>query len=201
MTDDRLTRQELSWLLAQEAGGAAEALRKDVSRLSNPPPPGAEAPPPLSTSLDALEDAIARLSLLHSGPSASQKRRGRIDLAALLCEVAPEARISMEPGPGTEVFGEEGELRRMLHLLLNQTNSAGTSQSAGSEVEIRRQDRWVKISVELGPDASPNGRHGAPMVESHGDSPRRPVRIGARLAGDVAACGWGQRPTRSSGTA
>jgi signal transduction histidine kinase len=44
----------------------------------------------------------------------------------------------------------------MLHLLVSQTNASPSSTGAGSsEVEIRRHGEWVKISVELGPDASP----------------------------------------------
>ncbi|MEZ4223976.1 MAG: hypothetical protein R3B13_23710 [Polyangiaceae bacterium] len=154
VSNDRLTRQELSWLLAQEARGAARALREGVTLLSQPPPAG-EPKPEVSTSLDALDDAISRLGELQLG-TASKARRGRIDLAALLCEIAPHARIAMEPGAGVEVMGEEGEMRRMLHLLVSQTNASGTSGAVGgSDVEIRRQGTWVKVSVDLGPDASP----------------------------------------------
>src|SRR5690349_23478874 len=44
VTTGRLTRQELGWLLAQEARGAAKILRQDVTLLSQPPPPDATAP-------------------------------------------------------------------------------------------------------------------------------------------------------------
>ena len=160
VSNERLTRQELSWLLAQEARGAAKALREGVSAMTQPPPPGNEVTiqhtPEVETSLDALDDAIGRLGELQLGTT-SKARRGRIDLAALLCEIAPNARIAMEPGAGTEVFGEESELRRMLHLLVGQTNAGPSSagDGGGAEVEIRRQGEWVKISAELGPDASP----------------------------------------------
>lgn len=176
VSNERLTRQELSWLLAQEARGAAKALREGVSILTQPPVEAVAAPPeapPVETSLDALDEAIHRLSELQMG-HASTARRGRIDLAALACEIAPNARIAMEPGAGTEVFGEEAELRRMLHLLVGQTNTDPSSPggSANAELEIRRQGEFVKISVELGPDASPTAeierRWLARMATRHG---------------------------------
>ena len=161
MSKDRLTRHELSWLLAQEARGAAHALREGVTQLKQPvlPKPGpdvkivsAESMPPVETNLDALEDAINMLSALNSG-NRGKKRRGRIDLAALLYEVAPNARIAIEPGAGTEVVGEESDMRRMFHMLVNQ-DSSPTAQTGPSEVEIRRQGEWVKIAVQLGPDTA-----------------------------------------------
>src|SRR5882724_11394638 len=159
VSKDRLTRHELSWLLAQEARGAAHALREGVTQLKQPvlARPGPEVTiisdssaslPPVETNLDALEDAINMLSELNSG-SRGKTRRGRIDLAALLYEVAPNARIAIEPGAGTEVFGEESDMRRMFHMLVNQD---GNAQGGPSEVEIRRQGEWVKIAVQLGPD-------------------------------------------------
>jgi hypothetical protein len=163
VSKDRLTRHELSWLLAQEARGAAHALREGVTQLKQPGlvKPGPEVTiinespasigpsvPPVETNLDALEDAINMLSELNSG-SRGKTRRGRIDLAALLYEVAPNARIAIEPGAGTEVFGEESDMRRMFHMLVNQDSNA---QGGPSEVEIRRQGEWVKIAVQLGPD-------------------------------------------------
>ncbi|MEO7034885.1 MAG: hypothetical protein ABI548_13330 [Polyangiaceae bacterium] len=178
MSKDRLTRHELSWLLAQEARGAAHALREGVTQLKQPglpKPPGLEVTiisdglpsvppaslrvgaglmesgslPPVETNLDALEDAINMLSALNSGSRGKKARRGRIDLAALLYEVAPNARIAIEPGAGTEVFGEESDMQRMFHMLVNQDSNA---QGGPSEVEIRRQGEWVKIAVQLGPD-------------------------------------------------
>ena len=159
LPNERLTRQEISWLLAQEARGAAKSLREDMSRLTSPPAHGLqddEQPPSVQTTLDALDDAIGMLSVLqtHRPPSAS--RRGRIDLAALVCDVAPEARIAMSPGQGTEVFGDEHDLRRVLHMLLSQTNNgpSGVTATSSPDVEIRRDGDLVKISVELGPDSS-----------------------------------------------
>jgi two-component system, OmpR family, sensor kinase len=153
VTNDRLTRQELSWLLAQEARGAAKALRDGVSHLKQPAVEISELPE-VTTNLDALDEAIDRLTELQTG-SHGKGRRGRIDLAALLYEVAPNARIAMEPGAGTEVFGEEGELRRMLHVLVSQTNADPTSLAEASPtINIRRQDEWVRVTVDLGPDSS-----------------------------------------------
>lgn len=158
LPNERLTRQEISWLLAQEARGAAKSLRKDVSRLTSPPANGeSDEPPSVQTTLDALDDAIGMLSALQTHrPPSSASRRGRIDLAALVCEVAPEARIAMSPGRGTEVFGDEHDLRRVLHMLLSQTNNSpsGVTATSSPDVEIRRDGDLVKISVELGPDSS-----------------------------------------------
>lgn len=154
MSHERLTRHEISWLLAQEARGAAKALRNELQpqRLDSRPT-GA----PVETTLDALDDTIDMLAQLNSG-TRGKGRRGRIDLAALLYEVAPAARLSIEPGAGTEVFGEEGELRRMLNLLVTQANAtAGSVPSAETVVTICRQGDFVRISVELGPDTSAAG--------------------------------------------
>jgi signal transduction histidine kinase len=142
--------------LAQEARGAARALREGVSQLRQTP--GAEPrivnmpseAPPVETTLDALDDAISMLSDLNTAARGGKARRGRIDLAALLMDMAPNTRIAIEPGAGTEVFGDEQDLKRMLNLLVTQ---AGSAQAGAAEVNIRRQAEWVKISVELGPDA------------------------------------------------
>jgi two-component system, OmpR family, sensor kinase len=144
----KLTRQELGWLLTQEAQGAAERLRKGVSALTqSPAPPEAEGSG-VDAQLSALDDTMKMLSSLHSRPSTARGRRGRIDLAALLWEVAPEARVSIEPGSGTEVFGDEAELRRMLHVML------GHGSGSGSAVTIKREGDEVVVGVVLGPDSS-----------------------------------------------
>lgn len=150
--DDRLTRQELTWLLAQEARTAATALREGV-RPSKPEMPAVtiESMPAVETNLDALDASISMLSQLQSS-APSKARRGRIDLAALLYEVAPGARITMEPGAGTEVFGDEADLRRMLHVLVSEVGSLGGADAP--ELSIRRDEKWVRLSVELGPDSS-----------------------------------------------
>src|SRR5580700_11625944 len=73
----RLTRQELGWLLTQEAQGAAERLRRGVQVLKTKPPPP-PAPPPeeegsappsqpalgVEASLAALDDVMQMLSSL-----------------------------------------------------------------------------------------------------------------------------------------
>jgi two-component system OmpR family sensor kinase len=164
VTMGRLTRRELGWLLAQEARGAAKILRQDVTLLSQPPPPDASVNitvPDLrvETTLNVLDDAIDMLSELETGGGPGSKppsRRGRIDLAALLWEFAPTASIALEPGAGTEVFGEELELRRMLHVLVSQTNfTVGVHHDSGNApVRIRRESDWIRITADLGPDVS-----------------------------------------------
>ncbi|HET9930830.1 MAG TPA: hypothetical protein VFQ35_09095, partial [Polyangiaceae bacterium] len=170
MSNERLTRHEITWLLAQEARGAARTLRSEVGRVSMPsavPAPGTE---PVVTTLDALDDTIEMLSALNTGSRGNKARRGRIDLAALLVEIAPSARIAIEPGAGTEVFGEESELRRMLNLLVNQAAAGATE----TEVRIRRLGDLIKISVDLGPDAAQAGelerRWLSRMATRHGGS-------------------------------
>lgn len=148
-TKGRLTRQELGWLLTQEARGAAERLRRGVQVLSKTiPPPSDESPSIFDDTLNALDDAMGVLSSLHPRPLGSRGRRGRIDVAALLWEVAPDARVSIEPGSGTEVFGDEAELRRMLHVLV------GPGSRAGSAIHVRRDGEEVFLQIELGPDSS-----------------------------------------------
>jgi len=155
---DRLTRQELTWLLTQEARSAAEKLRKGVAVLAAPEVRAASGPPAASIEpeLDALDDAMKMLASLHTG-TATRSRRGRIDLAALLWEVAPNARVSIEPGSGTEVFGDESELRRMLQVLVGSTNPTGGPSEFGTpELSIRREGSEIRVSVTLGPDQSAN---------------------------------------------
>jgi signal transduction histidine kinase len=149
----RLTRQELGWLLTQEAQGAAERLRTGMAALTLPPQaPNAKVVGPeahvVDETLSALDDTMKMLSSLHAQPTAIRGRRGRIDVASLLWEVAPEARVSIEPGSGTEVFGDEAELRRMFHVML------GHGSGTGSTVAIRREGDEVVVSVVLGPDSS-----------------------------------------------
>ena len=166
MSKSRLTRQELSWLLTQEAQNAAERLRVGVQVLRTQTPPSPREPavvvtdsgvaPPdpslhVETSLDALDDVMRMLSSLNqrSAAAPSPPRRGRIDIATLLVECAPDARVSLEPGSGTEVFGEEADLRRMLQVLV------GHGSGLGSNIVVRRDGDAVRVSVALGPDTSP----------------------------------------------
>jgi signal transduction histidine kinase len=158
MSTDKLNRQELSWLLAQEARAAADLLRRGVSdHLTlepNPLPYLGE----MTTTLDALDEAMRTLASLNAGGGAATTRRGRIDLAALLLEMAPTARVGIEPGKGTEVFGDEGELRRMLQVLLSfGMTAAPVAESSSSAVSIRREGELVRLTVALGPDSSATG--------------------------------------------
>lgn len=170
---ERLTRHEISWLLAQEARGAAKTLRTEVAELRAPGDMKSLAPPAeVETTLDALDDTIEMLSQLNTRVR-DKGRRGRIDLAALLVELAPHARIAIAPGAGTEVFGEETELRRMLHLLVSQA-SGRTPEEAEIDVTVRRQGDFVRVSANLGPDTAAlgelEGRWLSRMALRHGGS-------------------------------
>jgi signal transduction histidine kinase len=170
---DRLTRRELSWLLTQEARGAAERLREGVQILSKPPPP---PPPPsvrpserpserpmtlaepgegegLESTLNMLDGAMQHLSQIYGPGSNVRGRRGRVDIAAILWEVAPDAKVELEPGSGTEVFGEEAELRRMLHVLLGASSQSGVG--GAQHIALRRAGDEVRLIVALGPDTAP----------------------------------------------
>lgn len=152
VTEDRLTRQELGWLLVQEARGTARALREEVGQLKTGQERQSEEAPPVDSMLDALDGAIDMMSALEAPPSIAlghgKDRRGRIDIAALLFDIAPNAKISIEPGAGTEVFGVETELRRILDVLIRQSGS--DTGSAG--IEVRRNGDWVVVSVGIGPE-------------------------------------------------
>jgi two-component system OmpR family sensor kinase len=187
VTSGRLTRNELGWLLAQEARGAAKILRQDVTALTQPPPAPAEVGPAtavpdlrVQSTLNLLDDAIGMLSELEAAPGSKGGRRGRIDLAALLWELSPNASISIEPGAGAEVFGEEAELRRMLHVMLSQTNfAAGGRESDAAPLHVRREGEWVRISAELGPD-----------ISASADLERRWLaRMATRMGGELALVG------------
>jgi hypothetical protein len=151
---ERLTRHEISWLLAQEARGAARVLRTEVDQL-RAPGELRPTPPPVETTLDALDDTIEMLSALNTG-ARGKPRRGRIDLASLLVEIAPNARVAIAPGAGTEVFGDEAELRRMLLMLVSQASGRGPAETE-IEVRIRRQGDYVRVSADLGPDTAALG--------------------------------------------
>ena len=83
---------------------------------SNAPPPPASEPPSMRRSTRSTT-RCGTLSTIHKTPF-EQRRGRRVDLAAVIWEGSREARCPIEPGGGTEVFGDEGELRRMLHLLV-----------------------------------------------------------------------------------
>jgi two-component system OmpR family sensor kinase len=147
MATDRLTRQELSWLLAQEARAAASMLRKGVSGLKIEEAPASAE---VSSTLDALDDAVKTLASLQTG-STAHSRRGRIDVAALLLELAPHAALSLEPGSGTEIFADEAELRRTFQVLLSMGAPTGED---GSSITVRHEGDQIRVEVELGPDSS-----------------------------------------------
>lgn len=159
VTGGRLTRQELGWLLAQEARGAAKSLRAEVSELRaslRPPSLPEESEErisvtsvPAESSFRALDQALGLLGDLTAGPKRSP-RRTRIDLAALLYELAPNCRIAIQPGAGTEVFGDETQFRRLFHMLLTQGPSGEGSAKSG--IDVRREGEWIRVSVNLGPD-------------------------------------------------
>jgi signal transduction histidine kinase len=176
---DRLTKNELTWLLAQEARTAAQTLRRGVGMSSSD-----ELPTPTVTTieegsggvestLNRLDEAVSMLASLHGHP-VPRGRRGKIDLAALVWEVAPDARVQIEMGEGTTVFGDESELRRMLHVLIGQT---GDPRSSGATpgVTIRRDGDEIRIGVNLGPDTP------AAFTAERGWLGRMATRYGGRL--------------------
>jgi two-component system, OmpR family, sensor kinase len=135
----------------QEARGTAQALREGVTHLKSiPSDDSIEPTPPVESMLDALDGAIELLGDLDAPVQSGKDRRGRIDVAELLFVLAPSARISLEPGAGTEVFGVESDLKRMLGVLLGQPGALGSNTPSG--ISVRRDGDWVRISVELGPE-------------------------------------------------
>lgn len=155
MGGDRLTKNELSWLFAQEARSAASKLRAGVTI----PPPDAEpvimdeSSSGVEGALNRLDEAVSALASLHGHPVA-RGRRGKIDMAALLWEIAPEAKVQIEMGEGTTVFGDEAELRRMLQVLVAQSGGDPSGSSGTQEISVRRREDLVRIEVALGPDTS-----------------------------------------------
>jgi hypothetical protein len=158
MGGDRLTKNELSWLFAQEAKSAASKLRAGVTMPPPPPDPAITILPgevdtaqSVEGALNRLDEAVSALTSLHTHPIA-RGRRGKIDVAALLWEIAPEAKVQIEMGEGgTTVFGDEAELRRMLQVLIAQSGDpAGGSSS--QEIAVRRKNDSVWVEVPLGPD-------------------------------------------------
>jgi signal transduction histidine kinase len=176
---ERLTKNELSWLLAQEARTAAQKLRRGVGMASpdelsfTAPVIIEEGSGGVESTLNRLDEAVSMLASLHGHPVA-RGRRGKIDLAALVWEVAPEARVQLEMGEGTTVFGDEAELRRMLHVLIGQSGDPASAHGMVS-VNIRREGDEVRVGVNLGPDTP------AAFTQERGWLSRMAVRYGGRL--------------------
>jgi signal transduction histidine kinase len=174
---ERLTKNELTWLLAQEARTAAQKLRRGVgmgvAEELSAPVIIEEGSGGVESTLNRLDEAVSMLASLHGHP-VQRGRRGKIDLAALLWEVAPEARVQIEMGEGTTVFGDESELRRMLHVLIGQSGDPHTGHAAPG-VTIRRDGDEIRIGVNLGPDTP------AAFTQERGWLSRMATRYGGRL--------------------
>ncbi len=175
---ERLTKNELTWLLAQEARTAAQKLRRGVGMTTpeeafSAPVIIEEGSGGVESTLNRLDEAVSMLASLHGHP-VSRGRRGKIDLAALVWEVAPEARVQIEMGEGTAVFGDEAELRRMLHVLIGQSGDPRSAHGTPG-VAIRREGDEVRIGVNLGPDTP------AAFTQERGWLARMAVRYGGRL--------------------
>jgi len=157
VTRDGLNKREITWLLAQEARSAAKALRQgiEIRAKESQPPPSVDAPTteaPVLDSLTAIDDAMTLLGDLQTRKGTH--RRGRIDVGALLYELSPEATINLDTADGTEIFGEEEGVRRMLQLLLSDSGGQTTSNTTGPVIGVKRDGESVKITAELGPDAA-----------------------------------------------
>jgi len=97
--------------------------------------------------LNRLDETMSVLASLYG--SQPRGRRGKIDVAGLLWETAPEARVQIEMGNGLVVVGDEAELKRMLHVLMA---LGGDPTGQGAAVSVKRDGEDIRIAVELGPD-------------------------------------------------
>jgi signal transduction histidine kinase len=143
---------ELAWLLAQEARSAARKLRQGVGIPSgledSPVTIVEEGSGGVESTLNRLDEAVSALASLH-GSAMPRGRRGKVDIAALVWEVAPEASVQIEMGEGTTAFGDEAELRRMLQVLIGQSGPP-TSSKGGPDISIRRDGDNILVHVGLG---------------------------------------------------
>ncbi|NUP14398.1 MAG: sensor histidine kinase [Polyangiaceae bacterium] len=148
------------------SGGVASPSAHPSSHApppTTPPHPGSTPPPSavgpvavmftnedtgVESVLNRLDETMSVLASLYGGQP--KGRRGRIDVAALLWEIAPEARVQIEMGNGLDVVGDENELRRMLHVLMA-LGGDPTAQGAVA-VSVKRDGADIRIAVELGPD-------------------------------------------------
>lgn len=164
VSNTRISSRELDQLLARQAEGAARSLQSDISELLD----AAEQDRPSAnllltdTGASVLTDSGSRDSnpddFLSAGTGSTESprvrpRRGRLDLAAVLYEVAPHCRLALDTGAGTEVFGNEAELRRTLQLMLMQSPGGAAEAELRGEVRVTREADWIRVSVELGPDS------------------------------------------------
>lgn len=133
-------------MLSQEAKSAADRMRKGAESQAAL---SAQFPAEVATSLDLVDDAVRALG----APVAHHARRGRIDIAALLLELAPGAQIALEPGSGTAVQADLAELTRVLQVMLDLGTHAG-----GEPARVIREGERVRVGVALGPDASTSSR-------------------------------------------
>jgi hypothetical protein len=176
----RLSQTELEELLAVEAKGAARSLRSDtgadpsldlepedrpstslllLDRVSDLPLEPVFIDAPISdrhpkTTIEKQAEVVATRPGELAPQTRGRVRRGRIDLAALLYEFAPQGRLAIEPGSGTEVVGNEEDLRRVLQLMVLQSPTGFGVPAADKSVEVRREGDWIRVSVDLGPDIS-----------------------------------------------
>lgn len=152
MATNGLMPTELAWLLAQEARSAARTLRQGVGIPAEDEGSAAasveEGSGSVEGALNRLDEAVSALASMH-GNAMPRGRRGRIDVAALVWEIAPEARVQIEMGEGTTVFGDESELRRMLQVLVGQSGPP-TSLRGTPDISIRREGDWISVTVGLG---------------------------------------------------
>jgi signal transduction histidine kinase len=145
---------ELAWLLAQEARSAARKLRQGVGippsgeEITTSPTIIEEGSGGVESTLNRLDEAVSALASLH-GSAMPRGRRGKVDIAALVWEVAPEASVQIEMGDGTTVFGDEAELRRMLQVLIGQSGPP-TSSKGGPDISIKRDGDDILVHVGLG---------------------------------------------------
>ncbi|NUQ72459.1 MAG: membrane dipeptidase [Polyangiaceae bacterium] len=183
---------ELAWLLAQEARSAARKLRQGVGIPSEEDSPTAvveEGSGGVESTLNRLDEAVSALASLH-GNAMPRGRRGKVDIAALVWEVAPEASVQIEMGEGTTVFGDEAELRRMLQVLIGQSGPP-TSSKGGPDISIRREGDNILVHVGLGSDLDGAfGNEQTPLdVDSIAALPRLPEILRARGYGEADIAG------------
>ena len=82
--------------------------------------------------------------------------------------------MQLDVGEGTTVFGDEAELRRMLHVLIGQSGDPNSAKGAPGVV-IRRSKDEIRVGVNLGPDTP------ASFPAERGWLARMATRYGGRL--------------------